>query len=195
MVICSFLEIALGYVPWTWTTWNTRPPPCPPREHLLPMSSMMYYCSQVGEEFWLLTEARHECCSDNNKLITLAVFINRITSCWWWERILCLSIKEGRGEDGPPHKWPGSRGINEWIECAVSIPCQQRMCWLVPPALGRYSSVDIHQWILPTAIISVVIRWFSISHSEMNFFAEAILFSKNNKKVTWLLFLAIVSTR
>lgn len=75
-------EIALGYIPWTWTTWTTRPPPCPPREHLLPMSSMMYYCSQVGQEFWLLTEARHECSSDNNKLITLAVFINRITSCW-----------------------------------------------------------------------------------------------------------------
>lgn len=37
----------------------------------------------VGEEFWLLTEARYECCSDMNKLITLAVSVITLISYWY----------------------------------------------------------------------------------------------------------------
>lgn len=35
--------------------------------------SLMASCLQVGEEFWFFARARHECCSDQNKKITLAV--------------------------------------------------------------------------------------------------------------------------
>lgn len=153
----------------------------------------------MGEEFWLLTEARRECCSDKNKLITRAVSIITLNSFWSWERANTLLFYKGRKRCGWATSqeawvlpWGLLRGANEWTECAMST-CQWRMCyrWL-PLALGIYFSEDIHQWILPTAIISVVIGWFSISHSDLNLFVKAILFSKNKNKVTWLLFLAIV---